>query len=162
MENQHVSSSEKTRKSAQGGGSNETRIHEVLEKRAQALHDRDPDLFLSLFSQDSVMYVLAPPLQFTAETSGGRKGVEEWFSTFRGPVDYETRDVRIAAAGDIAFCHCLHRLTGTRVDGKNTDMWLRETLCFRKEDDAWKIVHQHQSVPFYMDGSYKAAVDLKP
>jgi PhnB protein len=27
---------------------------------------------------------------------------------------------------------------------------------------AWKIVHEHSSTPFYMDGSYRAAVDLKP
>jgi ketosteroid isomerase-like protein len=26
----------------------------------------------------------------------------------------------------------------------------------------WRIVHDHSSVPFYMDGSYRAAVDLKP
>jgi len=27
---------------------------------------------------------------------------------------------------------------------------------------AWKITRQHTSVPFRMDGSVKAAVDLKP
>ena len=25
-----------------------------------------------------------------------------------------------------------------------------------------RIVHEHQSVPYYMDGSVRAAVDLKP
>ena len=24
------------------------------------------------------------------------------------------------------------------------------------------IVHEHESVPFYMDGSFRAAIDLKP
>jgi hypothetical protein len=24
------------------------------------------------------------------------------------------------------------------------------------------VTHEHMSVPFYMDGSYRAAVDLKP
>ncbi len=28
-------------------------------------------------------------------------------------------------------------------------------------DGAWKVVHTHSSVPFYMDGSVKGAVDLK-
>ena len=27
---------------------------------------------------------------------------------------------------------------------------------------SWKITDDHASVPFYMDGSFKAAVDLKP
>jgi ketosteroid isomerase-like protein len=35
-------------------------------------------------------------------------------------------------------------------------------LGFRKIDGKWAIAHEHSSVPFYMDGSYKAAVDLKP
>ncbi len=47
-------------------------------------------------------------------------------------------------------------------DGEKVDMWLRETLCFRKIDGKWKITHEHESVPFCMDGSFKAAVDLKP
>jgi hypothetical protein len=28
--------------------------------------------------------------------------------------------------------------------------------------DNAKIAHEHESVPFYMDGSFKAAVDLTP
>jgi PhnB protein len=31
-----------------------------------------------------------------------------------------------------------------------------------KKDGGWKAMHEHLSVPFYMDGSKKAAVDLKP
>lgn len=41
--------------------------------------------------------------------------------------------------------------TGTRV-----------TLCLRRVGSAWMIVHEHESVPFYMDGSFRAAVDLQP
>jgi SnoaL-like domain len=40
--------------------------------------------------------------------------------------------------------------------------WFRQTLCFRKINGAWTIVHEHESVPFYMDGSFRAAIDLKP
>ena len=36
-------------------------------------------------------------------------------------------------------------------------MWLRQTLCFCMLDGQWQITHQHESVPFYMDGGYKAA-----
>jgi ketosteroid isomerase-like protein len=41
-------------------------------------------------------------------------------------------------------------------------IWFRHTLGFRKIRGKWKIPHEHESVPFYMDGSFKAAVDLKP
>jgi ketosteroid isomerase-like protein len=42
------------------------------------------------------------------------------------------------------------------------DLWFRATLGFRKIDGKWTITHEHSSVPFYMDGSFKAAIDLKP
>jgi PhnB protein len=39
---------------------------------------------------------------------------------------------------------------------------MRSTLGFRKRDGAWTIVHGHTSVPFNMDGSFTAAMDLEP
>jgi ketosteroid isomerase-like protein len=41
-------------------------------------------------------------------------------------------------------------------------MWMRSTLGFRKIDGTWKISHGHSSVPFLMDGSYRAALQLTP
>ena len=41
-------------------------------------------------------------------------------------------------------------------------MWMRSTLAFRRAGGAWKIAHGHSSVPFRMDGSYRAATDLQP
>jgi PhnB protein len=42
------------------------------------------------------------------------------------------------------------------------DIWIRATVCLRRIEGEWKIAHEHTSVPFYMDGSARAAVDLKP
>jgi hypothetical protein len=53
-------------------------------------------------------------------------------------------------------------IQGTNTAGGKDDLWFRHTLGFRKIDEQRKIVHEHESVPFYMDGSFKAAVDLKP
>jgi hypothetical protein len=39
---------------------------------------------------------------------------------------------------------------------------VRVTACYRKIDDKWMVAHEHISVPFYMDGTGRAAVDLKP
>jgi hypothetical protein len=32
----------------------------------------------------------------------------------------------------------------------------------RKIDGSWRIVHEHNSTPFYLDGSLRAALDLRP
>ncbi len=129
---------------------------------ADAHHAKDADGVMSHYAADNVMFILAPPLHYTRDNSPGKKGVEEWFSTCRGPIGYDVRDLTIAIGNDVAFCHSLNRMSGTKTDGENVDLWFRETLGLRKIDDKWKIAHQHESVPFYMDGSYKAAVDLKP
>jgi ketosteroid isomerase-like protein len=39
---------------------------------------------------------------------------------------------------------------------------VRMTLGCKRIDGRWRIAHEHVSVPFHMDGSYKAAIELKP
>jgi PhnB protein len=53
-------------------------------------------------------------------------------------------------------------MQGTKTDGTAVDLWFRGTLVLRRTDGGWKIVHEHESVPFYMDGSFGAAIDLAP
>jgi SnoaL-like domain len=62
----------------------------------------------------------------------------------------------------VAFATSLNRITGKRTNGEQTDVWVRATIGFAKKDRRWKATHEHFSVPIYMDGSYKPAVDLKP
>ena len=72
-------------------------------------------------------------------------------------------DVDTAAAGDdVAFSTSLNRMRATSTSGKQIDLWTRATIGFRKIDGRWLVVHEHVSVPFYMDGSERAALDLEP
>lgn len=136
-------------------------IRQLLDHWAEALRAKDVDGVMSHYATDVVAFDLAPPLQYRG-ADAYRKNWESWFPTFRGPIGYELRDLNIATSEDIAFCHSFNRITGTRTDDEKTDVWVRATVCCRKIDRKWKIVHEHQSVPFYMDGSYRAAVDLRP
>ena len=120
---------------------------------------KNADGVMAHYAPDSVTFDLAPPL---ISTGADAKGLQAWFATWPGPIGYEIRDLNITAGDDAAFCHSLNRLSGTKTDGEKADVWFRQTLCFRKIGGEWKIAHQHESVPFYMDGSYLAAVDLKP
>ena len=45
--------------------------------------------------------------------------------------------------------------------GKDSDAWVRSTVCYRKIDGKWMVAHEHVSVPYDMETG-KAAVDLKP
>ena len=42
-------------------------------------------------------------------------------------------------------------------------LWFRLTVGLRKNrEGTWQIAHEHESVPFYMDETTRAALDLAP
>ena len=138
----------------------EAGIRECIESWTKALRAKDVDGVMSHYTPDVLAFDLAPPLQHTAAEY--RRGFEEWFKTWDGPIQCEVRDLQVKVGGDVAYAHSLNHLSGTRTDGGKTDIWIRATLCFEKVGGRWLGAHEHLSVPFYMDGSYRAAVDLKP
>jgi PhnB protein len=140
----------------------EAEIRSLIEDLTRKLRAKDASGLMAHYTADRVQFLLAPPLQFSGANAIKAKDLKDWFSSFEGPIEYEVHDLRIATSNQIAFCHALSRLSGSRVGGKKTDLWLRWTVCFRKVEGAWKIAHEHESVPFYMDGSERAALDLKP
>jgi len=139
----------------------EAQIRQLVNNWAKALRAKDVDGLMSNYAPDMLLFDLAPPLQYKG-ADAYRKSWEEWLPTFQGPVGYEIRDLSITAGDDVAFCHSLNRISGTRANGEKTDTWVRATVCYRKIDGTWMVTHEHVSVPFYMDGTYRAAVDLKP
>ena len=48
------------------------------------------------------------------------------------------------------------------ISREQVDLWFRSTVGLRRTADGWQITHEHDSTPFYMDGSDRAALDLKP
>ena len=88
--------------------------------------------------------------------------LREWFATWKSSIGSDGRDLTIRASGNLGYAFCLRHMTGTKVDGEQVDLWFRATATFEKRDGTWKITHIHNSVPFAMDGSGKALLELKP
>jgi ketosteroid isomerase-like protein len=138
------------------------RILDVLEARAAAIRSKDVDRTLATYAPDTINFDLPPPLQYVGPDALDPKGLGGWFDTWIGPIGLDQRDLRVSASGDLALALGLVRLSGQRTGGEMTDIWVRQTFGLRRTNGAWRIIHEHTSVPFYMDGSYRAAVDLKP
>ena len=134
-------------------------IRTIVERLVRALHDKDVEGFVALYAPDAWIADLAPPL---ARRGQDREEFEAWLQTWDGPVTLDSREVRISTGAATAFCANLMRMRGRKTDGTAVDLWFRNTLCFEKAEGQWRIVHDHASVPFHMDGSVKAAVDLQP
>ena len=89
-------------------------------------------------------------------------GWERWFRTWEGPIGLEITRLEVDIEGALAFCHSLNRMRGTKTDGAAVDLWFRATVALRRFAGDWLIVHEHNSVPFLMDGSGLAALELQP
>ena len=136
----------------------EKEIKQAIDARNAALSAKDVAGVMASGYAGFVAYTLAPPLKST----GGKAGLEAWFATWDGPIGLALKDLKITAGADVGFASCLAHMTGRKTDGEHVDLWHRMTFGLRRVRGAWKIVHEHSSVPFYMDGSFRAAVDLKP
>jgi ketosteroid isomerase-like protein len=138
----------------------EADIRAIIESIDKAHHNKDAAAIVAPYAQDAIVCDLAPPLS--------RRGMDlqakqAWLDTWEGPIDRESRDFNITVSGDFAFCNGFYRLGGTpNAAGRPISFWMRATLCLRRDRGAWRIIHEHTSVPFYMDGSLRPAFDLQP
>ena len=140
----------------------ETAIRALIEQRIEAMRGRDARAALATLTEDVVAFELAPPLRLGPEQARDAEALQAWFAMFEGAVDVEIADLVIRADGEVGYCHSLNRMRATRIGGAEVDFWMRSTLGLRKVGGAWRIAHGHTSVPFAMDGSYRALLDLKP
>jgi ketosteroid isomerase-like protein len=140
----------------------EAGIRALIDERTAAMRDKDAARAMATLAHDIVAFELAPPLALGPGAARDEAGLAAWLAGWDGPVGIEVRDLHIEAGGDVGWCRSLNRLHGTLKGGRSVDMWMRSTLAFRREDGAWKIAHGHSSVPFLMDGSFRAATDLTP
>ena len=136
----------------------------VLHERAAAHAARDVQRIIAPLADDAVCYTLAPPLQQGRDTPYGTpEGLQAWLATFDGPVLISYRDPAVTADGDVAFVHTLTQMTATPAGAPGSfSFWFRSTFGLRRVDGTWRITHQHESTPFHMDGSFRAATDLLP
>jgi ketosteroid isomerase-like protein len=134
-------------------------IRTLIEKANESLRARDVQALVASYASDAVIFDLAPPLAHQMNAGD----ITAWLDTWDGPVTRTVRDLEITVEGNLAFAHCFVQ---TRAVTKNTkeqaQWWARATLCFKRSENRWSVVHEHVSVPFYMDGSFRAALDLQP
>jgi ketosteroid isomerase-like protein len=123
-------------------------------------HDKDAAAIIAPYAHNAVVCDLSPPL---VHQGMDLQVKQAWLDTGDGPVERESRVFNFTVNGDFAFGHGYYRLGGNpKAAGQRISFWMRATLCLLREGGTWKIVHEHTSVPFYMDGNLRPAFDLQP
>lgn len=137
-------------------------IRQLMDRWTKAFEAKDLDGVMAYYAPGDRLdsYDIVPPLQYKG-ADAYRKDYADFFKQFKGPLHVEERDVDIEADSNIAFAHGLERLTGTGIDGKPVDTWLRWTSGYRKLGGRWYAIHDHVSVPVDL-ATGKALLDLKP
>ena len=133
-------------------------IADLMEAVRQGLSNRDARAVAAAYAPDAVIFDLAPPLAHSLDA----KQLANWLEGWGGPVDQQLEDFKLAVNGDLAVGHGLVHVSTRTKSGDEAAWWMRLTVCLTRQSGNWKIVHEHTSVPFYMDGSYRAAIDLTP
>lgn len=134
-------------------------IREVIGAIAAGHRMKDAAAIARHYAAGARIADLAPPLLrrgFDAD------GIQAWLEGWDGPVEIEARDLVVEVDGDLAVSHGLQQVRARTRDGEEAAWWSRTTRVFARTPAGWRITHEHDSVPFHMDGSYRAAVDLEP
>ncbi|GAB2836758.1 YybH family protein [Lentzea nigeriaca] len=141
----------------------EAEIRALFTELEDGMRLRDPARIVARFAADAVTFTLAPPLRNTGLDARDPEALAGWMAGFAGPITVEHRDLVVAVSGDVAFVHGLARMAAVPVGyPEGFSLWMRITVGLRRCEGRWLVAHEHQSVPFYMDGSFLAATDLEP
>jgi len=133
-------------------------IRAVFEAVGQGLRDRDAVAVVRNYLPDAVLFDLAPPLSHGVDAAG----LAEWIAGWQGPIHCQAQELGTIVSGDLGVWYGHIRVEATTKGGEQAVWWERGTIVFCRTAEGWKIAQEHMSVPFYMDGSLRAAIDLTP
>jgi ketosteroid isomerase-like protein len=138
----------------------EAEIRALIDSIHQAHHEKNAAAIAAPYAAEAAIFDLSPPLAHPGVTAERKQA---WLDTWDTPIELESRDLKITVSGNYAFGYGFLRMSGTpRAAGRPISFWMRATYCYERIGGAWRVVHEHTSVPFYMDGSLRPAFDLQP
>ncbi|XXY54874.1 nuclear transport factor 2 family protein [Sorangium sp. So ce269] len=118
----------------------EQAIHALISDWTDAICKGDIDRVLANRADDIVMYDVPEPIQV--------KGIDAYKDTWKlffehnaaGPDRFRLSDITVVAGDDAAYAHGLLTIGGGNAH-------CRLTLGLQRIDGAWKVTHEHHSIP---------------
>lgn len=140
----------------------EAQIRQIIDDWRSALCARDVDRLLSHYAPDVLFFDAVPPFQHRG-ADAYRRTWEAMFDFLPPRLGSERRDEEIVVSDDLAVMHCLQRLTNADTGEAATCGWVRVTVCYQRQQGAWRVIHEHISIPFDPATSQAAFIhELQP
>ncbi|ANH75274.1 hypothetical protein ACS15_4889 [Ralstonia insidiosa] len=131
---------------ATNAANDEAQVRALIEEWAAAVRAKDVDAVMRHYAPDVVVFDVMPPL-FVKGADAYRRNWQGWFDALEGQADFQFVELHLEVSGDLAYCFSVNRLRARYRDGVKHDAQTRATVCFRKIDGRWLVVHEHASVP---------------
>lgn len=123
-----------------------SQLRSLIEAWAAAIRAKDIDAVMRHYAPDVVVFDVMPPL-FVRGAEAYRRNWQGWFDALDGQADFQFVELHLEVSDNLAYCFSVNRLRARYRDGAKHDAQTRATVCFRKIDGRWLVVHEHASVP---------------
>jgi len=120
----------------------------MLDAYVAAVHAKDAEAFLDLYTQDVRTFDLWSVWSYDGKPAL-REMVEEWFgSVGTDTIGVEFAEVRVEEGEVVAAISAFTTFRGISAEGEELrSMNNRLTWVLRRDGDGWKIAHEHTSAP---------------
>jgi len=119
----------------------EIEIRTLIDAWTDAVRRHDYAGVLAHHDQDIVMFDVPPPLQ-SRGLDEYRKTWDLFFRYHKPSHAFDVEEIAITAGNDVAFAVAV-----MRCGPPDATFQFRLTIGLRKVDGAWRITHEHHSVP---------------
>jgi uncharacterized protein (TIGR02246 family) len=121
-------------------------IHALIDRWARAVREENRVGIRADHDSEMLMFDVPPPF-LSRGLDAYMATWETFFSCAEKPVAFDFHDVKITAGNDVAFATATGRCVDIDSKGKREELEFRLTMCLRKIDGRWRVVHEHHSLP---------------
>lgn len=110
----------------------------------QAVINKDIDQITDHCAEDVSMF------DVSSQMNGIEEYKTEWYKFspyFNENMMISRKDIKVYTSDDLAIVHCFSKVEHKALIGKIKMPWCRTTICMKKEDQNWRLIHQHISMP---------------
>jgi len=125
----------------------ESRIRNLIERWADAVHAGDLDGVLTDHATDIVMFDVPPPQDGVRGIDAYRSTWPPFFEWQRQGAVFEIVELDVSAGRDVAFAYALLRCGTPAELEMDPDNRLRLSIGLRNENGRWIVTHEHHSFP---------------
>ncbi|GAB3551010.1 YybH family protein [Spirosoma fluminis] len=126
---------------------NQEQIKQLIRQQEQAVQQKNIGGAMAAYSPDVVSFDVVNTLEKVG-IQACRERLESWLAQFPAMFTYAIETLSVVASDELGVGYSFNHVKGTLANGDQIDMRWRATVCLRKQDEQWLIIHEHSSVPF--------------